>query len=187
MKREFIDMDLQSREMQWGFLKKPAPCLTRDSAAYRFAGFGTHEVVVYYELLRHLLLESWTHMNEKNGILISDEVARLEKIKTVWLEFPQEDYGGRSPGYILECERKRLPLIATAEETVFDDDCPLCRMMKEKQRPMFFHLDGCNMDDDFPFSLCHTRDEWEEERRLMDKFNREWERKYGVGSDAVIH
>jgi hypothetical protein len=35
--------------------------------------------------------------------------------------------------------------------------------------PMFWHLDGCNMDDDFPFSFYRTRAEWDEERRRMEE------------------
>ena len=48
MKREHIDWDMQSREMQWSLLKEPAPCLNKCAFAYRFAGFGKHEIVLYY-------------------------------------------------------------------------------------------------------------------------------------------
>lgn len=54
-KRDFIDFDLNSREMQWSFLDEGPPCLSVDSFAYRFAGFGIHEWVIYYDLVRHLL------------------------------------------------------------------------------------------------------------------------------------
>jgi hypothetical protein len=57
MKYDVIDADLHSRGLQWSFRGEPAPCLASESAAYRFAGFGTHEVVVYYELMRLLLSE----------------------------------------------------------------------------------------------------------------------------------
>lgn len=169
-----IDADLESRELQWRFLGEPAPCLSRDSAAYRFAGFGTHEVVLYYELLRLLLSECWKRVSEGNDVPMADEVARLEQVKADWLESPQPDFDGRNPAYILDCERKRLPLIASAEETVTDEDCPLCQAMAEDYRPTFWHLDGCNMDDDFPFSLCRTRGEWEEEERRRKQFDDEF-------------
>ncbi len=160
-KREFIDSDLQSREHQWSFLGEPAPCLEPDSAAYRYAGFGTHEAVVYYELLRFLLAECWQHVSGKGEITIAEEVARLERVKTDWLESPQPDYEDKSPAWVLECERKRLPLIASPE-SIMDDDCPLCRLMSESSTPTFWHLDGCNMDSDFPFSFFQTREEWED-------------------------
>jgi hypothetical protein len=35
-------------------------------------------------------------------------------------------------------------------------------MTNEKFGPAFWHLDGCNMDYDFAFSFCRTREEWEE-------------------------
>lgn len=181
LKRNFIDEDLQSRELQWSFLGEPALCLEQDSTAYRFAGFGTHEVVVYYELLRFLLSKFWKRIKIKRDIRIEDEVARLGQIKNDWLERPQPDFSGRSPAYILECERKRLPLIVSAKEAVMDDDCPLCQAMSKEPMPTFCHLDGSNMDDAFPFSFCRTREEWEEEERgrkeFEDEFNLWWEQR----------
>ncbi|MGA2262833.1 MAG: hypothetical protein ABSH28_15540 [Acidobacteriota bacterium] len=182
-KRDFIDADLQSRELQWSLVGEPAPCLRPDSAAYRFAGFGTHEVVMYYELLRCLLSECWKRVSEEGNVAIADEVARLEQIKADWLECPQPDLGGRNPAFILDCERMRLPLIMSAEETLIDEDCPLCQAMREEPMPTFCHLDGCNMDYDFPFSFYRTSDEWEEEELLLkqfsDEFNREGEQRKG--------
>jgi len=182
-KCDFIDADLQSRELQWSFVGEPAPCLRQDSTAYRFAGFGMHEVVMYYELLRLLLSECWRRVSEERNVTIADEVARLEQIKADWLQCPQPDLGGRSPAYILECERKRLPLIISAEETEIDEDCPLCQAMGEEFTPTFCHLDGCNMDNDFPFSFYRTRGDWEEEelrlKQFNDEFNRKWEQRKG--------
>jgi len=187
-KCDFIDADLQSRELQWSFVGEPAPCLRQDSAAYRFAGFGTHEVVMYYELLRFLLSECWKRMSEERNVTLADEVARLEKIKADWLECPQPDLGGRNPAYILECERKRLPLIMSAEEIMEDEDCPMCQAMGEEFAPTFCHLDGCNMDNDFPFSSYRTRGEWEEEqlrqKQYNDEFDRKWEQRKGKALDA---
>ena len=54
-KQDFIDSDLQSRAFQWDFQLEGPPGLSRDSFAYRFGGFGTHEWIVYYELVRFLL------------------------------------------------------------------------------------------------------------------------------------
>jgi hypothetical protein len=56
-----------------------------------------------------------------------------------------------------------------------DEDCPLCQLMADQPGPVFWHLDGCNMDDDFPFSFHATREEWEKERRSWEEFNRRFE------------
>lgn len=56
-KLDFIDVDLQHRALQWSLLGEGPPPLSRDSFAYRFGGFGTHEYVVYYYLIRYLLTE----------------------------------------------------------------------------------------------------------------------------------
>jgi hypothetical protein len=59
--------------------------------------------------------------------------------------------------------------------------------MAEEYRLTFWHLDGCNMDDDFPFSFCRTRGEWEEEERRRkqydDEFKRQWEQREWKNSD----
>ncbi|HEX6730099.1 MAG TPA: hypothetical protein VF074_08820, partial [Pyrinomonadaceae bacterium] len=57
-KRELIDLDLDSRMNQWSYFLEEPPCLSRDSYAYRFAGFGTHEWVMYYDLVRFLIWEA---------------------------------------------------------------------------------------------------------------------------------
>ena len=54
-KTDYIDSDLESRALQWTFLGEGPPCLSVDSFAFRFAGFGTHEWVIYYDLVRHLI------------------------------------------------------------------------------------------------------------------------------------
>jgi hypothetical protein len=174
-KREFIDFDLQSRELQWSLLREPAPCLHRDSAAYRFAGFGTHEVVVYYDLVRLLLAECWKRVRGKRQISVAKEIQYLEKIKDSWLTQPQLDFGGRTQAYILECERKRLPLLVSAKDFDADEDCPLCQSLGHPDTPGFWHMDCSNMDDDFPFSFCRTYEEWEEERCEMEQCSMEWE------------
>ena len=61
-------------------------------------------------------------------------MARLEPIEAEWLECPQPDFNGKNPANILECERKRLPLIMSAEEAVIDEDYPTrCRLISSRQ------------------------------------------------------
>jgi hypothetical protein len=166
MKCEHIDRDMQSRELQWSRLGEPAPCLKRESCAYRFGGFGTHEIVIYYNLVRMLIADCWTRMSGEREISIPDEIARLEQVKAKWLDSPDTEYGGKSPSSLIEYERIRLPWVSSEEDSPFNDDCPCCQALaSEKFGPGFWHLDGCNMDNDFAFSFCRTREEWEEENR----------------------
>lgn len=197
-RHEFIDFDLHTRELQWSLQGEGPPCLARDSFAYRFAGFGTHECVTYYDLVRHLIWSALTCHRLGNGDLsavtvsapppvgdfdidrIDAEILRLEEIKTVWLENPQRDFNGRTPANIIENERRRLPLALSRREMIIDDDCYTCVMMANdpSMGPGFWHLDGCNMDDDFAFSFFRTREEWDEENLRREEFSREFDRKW---------
>ena len=176
-KQDFIDFDLHTRSLQWTFLGEGPPCLAPDSFAYRFAGFGTHEWVVYYDLVRHLL---W-HAAELDCSDFDTAISRLEQIKSDWLETGDGEYEGRVPGIIIDNERKRLPQAMSAAEIMIDEDCDLCRMSALEAEmgfgPTFWHLDGCNMDDGFAFSSCRTLEKWEAENREREEFDREFNRK----------
>lgn len=178
-KREFIDFDLHTRMLQWSFLGEGPPGLSHDSYAYRYAGCGTHECVVYYDLVRYLLVQCWHRIMQASVIDILSEIAWIEKTKARWLELPQLELDGRVPALIIENERRRLPIVVSSHE-VLDEDCPLCQMIAAEGElgfgPTFWHLDGCNMDSDFAFSLCRTRAEWEAQKR-------EWE-SIGIGPDS---
>ena len=176
-KQDFIDFDLHTRSLQWTFLGEGPPCLASDSFAYRFAGFGTHEWVVYYDLVRHLL---WC-ATELDCSDFATAVSRLEQIKSDWLETGDGEYEGKVPAIIIDNERKRLPQAMSAAEIMIDEDCDLCRMSTLEAEmgfgPTFWHLDGCNMDDGFAFSSCRTLAEWETENREREEFDREFNRK----------
>jgi hypothetical protein len=184
-KQDFIDFDLHTREIQWAFQGEGPPCLSQDSSAYRNAGFGTHECVVYYDLVRHLL---WTTLSCQPSPEINEsanreaEIAQLEQIKNDWLENPQGDYGGRVPAIIIENERRRLPLALSSRDMIIDEDCELCVMSANAVAmgygPGFWHLDGSHMDDEFAFSFCRTREEWEEENLRREEFNQEFDRRW---------
>ncbi len=184
-KKSPIDWDLQDRCCQWTMVGACPPGLSRQSAAFRFGGFGTHENVLYYELVRHLIWECWGRVVEPDPgdapgrLAKADEVRRLRQIQEEWLGAPQlEDLSGWPPEQVIERERMRLPMAVSGEEAVVDDDCPLCQMMAEQMGPMFWHLDGCNMDDDFPFSFHGTRQEWEKERREWEEIGRRVEEEW---------
>ena len=179
-KLDFIAFDLQIREWQWSVLGEGPPPLARDSFAYLFAGFGTHEWVVYYDLVRCLLSECWGRLQSQERIEATAEIARLEGIKAAWLEERQRDFDGRIPSAIIESERRRIPLVMSAKDMIIDEDCDLCQMLGDESLegfgPAFWHLDGCNMDEGFAFSFCRTREEWEEEERRRKEFDEEFNR-----------
>ena len=190
-RQDFIDYELQTRELQWSLQSEGPPCLATDSFAYRFAGFGTHEWVVYYDLVRYLLWCAATLRRFCDGDLppqlradeIEATITRLEELETDWLEQAQPDYDGRIPVLIIENERKRLPIAMLGRDMVIDEDCPMCQILAAETglglEVGFWHLDGCNMDEDFAFSSFRTLEDWENDRQrweeFNEKFNREWQ------------
>ena len=159
--------------------------------AFRFGGFGTHEIVIYYDLLRHLLGSCRRRLAETAGEttpcadlefgtlgdFLTTEVPRLERLRDDWLDAPDAEFHGRTPRSVIDHERARIPEAVSGDETVIDHDCPLCQMNADMPGPVFWHLDGCNMDPDFAFSLHGTHEEWEEEQRDYEEFNRRFESK----------
>ena len=188
-RQDFIDYDLHTRSMQWSLLGEGPPCLAMESFAYCFSGFGTHEWVIYYDLIRHLLYKAFDHFQQTSGDKLSfvgQEIGRLEEIKRDWLETPQPEYGGRTPAILIQNERRRLPITISGRELIIDENCPVCQMMAADSElghdVTFWHLDGSHMDEDFAFSPFLTREEWEVDRRewkaFTEKFNREWEERH---------
>ncbi|MEK6320446.1 MAG: hypothetical protein AABN33_02055 [Acidobacteriota bacterium] len=186
-KLDFIDFDLHTRELQWSSLGEGPPPLARDSFAYRFAGFGTHEYVLYYDLLRHLLSECWQRVQSEERVDVSAESSRLNEVKEAWLNEPQRELEGRIPSAIIESERRRIPMVMSGKAMMIDENCDVCRMLAgetgEEFGPGFWHLDGCNMDEGFEFSFHRTREEWEEaerrRREFDEEFNRKWAQEHG--------
>ena len=183
-KQDFIDFDLHTRSLQWTFLNEGPPCLARDSFAYRFAGFGTHEWVVYYDLVRDLLKRAVEFDCRQRDTAIE----QLEYLKTDWLENALPDYDGRTPANIIENERKRLPEAMSPEQLIVDEDCECCRMMAQDAAqgfgPGFWHLDGSHMEEEFAFSSCKTLAEWELENQRREESYREFERQWAEREHA---
>lgn len=70
----------------------------------------------------------------------------------------------------------------SATEYVIDEDCEACEALAaDFKTPVFWHLDGCNMDEGFEFSFYKTRAEFEEEVRRREEFDREFERDWKAG------
>jgi len=201
-RQDFIDFDLHTRSMQWSLQDEGPPCLAPDSFAYRFAGFGTHEWVIYYDLVRHLLWSALENFRQtqvcRDGRAIDNVqvigqaedltgihslINRLAQIKTNWLEQPLPDFDGRIPAILIDNERKRLPIALRPRDMIVDEDCPVCQMFGDETTPLgmgvgFWHLDGSHMDEDFVFSSCKTREEWEAENHRREEFDKESNRRW---------
>ena len=184
-KHKFIDWDLQDRANQWSRMHKCPPGLDRESHAFRFAGFGTQEIVVYYELVRDLV---WACVDQIKtigddlrakamtvGDFLPAEIPRLDALREERWNRPDPECIGLSPRQVAEHERARLPEGMSGHEAVVDPDCPLCEMVADRPGPVFWHLDGCNMDPDFAFSVHRTKAEWEQEEEEYREFNRRFD------------
>lgn len=186
-RHKHLEWDLQHQSERWSLLGECPPGLDESSFAFRYGGFGTHEVVLYYELVRELLWSCWDRLVELEktlagadgpvaftvGDFLASEVPRLGIVRDEWFEGPNLDCHGRTPRSIINRERARIPEAVSGHETIVDPDCPCCQMMADMPGPVFWHLDGCNMDDDFAFDYRHlTREEWETVEREREEFHR---------------
>src|SRR5436190_24166031 len=59
------------------FLEEPPP-LSRDTQAYKFAGFGTHEWVMYYDLVRYLIWEAVDRITQSQEV---DDHSNAKKLR----------------------------------------------------------------------------------------------------------
>ncbi|MBX3451525.1 MAG: hypothetical protein KF777_18330 [Planctomycetaceae bacterium] len=186
-RHQYISWDLQDQADRWSLLGECPPGLDESSVAYRHGGFGTHELVLYYDLVRELLWSCWeqlAHLNETQpaagrpetflvGDFLTSEIPRLESIRDNWLETPDPEFHGRTPRSIIDRERARVPEGMSGHHAIVDPDCPCCQMLADMPGPVFWHLDGCNMDDNFAFDIDHrTREEWEDEQRKWEEHHR---------------
>jgi hypothetical protein len=190
-KRDLIDFDLDSRMLQWSYFLEEPPGLSRDCYAYQYAGFGTHEWVMYYDLVRFLIWSAVERMTEGETLVEREPIAaiesdaalmaELEELKHKWLSGLQPDLGDYIPAEVIDNERRRRPEAMTGRSIVIDEDCPCCAMMGDESEAglgiYFRHFDGCNMEDEFAFSWYATLEEWEQEQFRWEEWEREWERK----------
>lgn len=71
-----------------------------------------------------------------------------------------------------------MPVAASAEELLIDEDCSICQMTADPEfGPTFWHLDGSHMDleDNWVFSFHPTRESWEAERREWEEMSRKYD------------
>lgn len=168
--RDFIETDLENRALQWTMQLEGPPCVSRYSYAFRYAGFGWHEWVIYYDLIRYLLKETIHSARPTDDF--ESVVSHLEILKTNWLNSPNEEFDGRTPGVLIDNERQRLPEAMGGRSMVIDEDCPVCKSLGDDCEAgldvCFWHLDGSQMDEHFAFSSAATEQEYIKERREME-------------------
>lgn len=185
---DHISRDLDSRCEQWSQLDFCPRGLDTTSHAFQFGGFGTHELVKYYDLVRELLWSCWERLTELAqspkasqrpeslalGDFLTAEVPRLEQVREEWFITPDPECHFRTPRSIIDRERQRLPEGMSGHEAMVDPDCPCCQMLADMPGPKFWHLDGSGMDwGEFAFDIYRrTREEWEAEQRDYDEFSR---------------
>ena len=174
-----IDRDIQNQWHAWGLHQGPPPSLDRSSLTYRHGAMGTQEIVLYYDLTRYLISECEKHLAEVSEINEFKEMHHLKQLQQEWMHTPHEQYQGRSPAYIADLERRRLPLVMSDSGPMEDEDSPLNQIFGEiATGPAIWGLDCSHFDDEFEFSLHESRDDWEEEQLLWAsqaaKFSEEW-------------
>jgi hypothetical protein len=179
-KQDFIDFDLQSRSLQWSMTKVCPPPLATNSFAYLNAGFGTHEWVLHYDLFRFLLADAAERRRSGCPVELEAEIARVSRLRDEWMRTPDTEFSGRTQLEVIELEKRRLNITMSAEDIMIDENCPCCVALAEDfDTPMFWFLDGCNMDDRFEFSSFKTIEEWNAEQQEREKFAREFEASKG--------
>ena len=187
-KRDFISAELESRSFQWSMMLEGPPCLARESFAYRYGGYGTHEWVLYYNLIR-ALLDGTVSSTAAAALDFESLVDHLESLKTKWLNEPNLELEGRIPAIVIDNERRRLPEAMGGRTMVVDEDCPLCKMMGDECESglevCFWHLDGCNMEEHFAFSTFATEKEYLEDRIKWELRHREFEQKWKEREERI--
>src|SRR5262249_2354807 len=137
------------------------------------------EVVLYFDLVRALLAEAWSLTKQEPRPTRPLLVEHLAAFRDRWLREPYE--GGSmplTPAELIESERRRVPV--AIEGGPLDDDCPICQAEAEGAcGPGVMWFDGhhLELEDEFAFSLCATREEWEREQEEYRRFSEEMDRK----------
>lgn len=158
---------------QWNVTDERGPiAIPRDLSRYDDAPMGRSEVCLYFDACREMIEDGWQwlvdHDDAITGVDSQTAVRRLagvlNTIQHEWMRAPFE--GGSPPVAIIQSERDRVPQLAGDGEEghMIDCDCPICQMMAEGAfGPCFLSFDGhhLELDDEFAFSLCETREQWE--------------------------
>ncbi len=193
-RHEHLNWDLQNQEHYWSILRQPPPGIPRASIAYRFGGFGTHELVLYYNMVRTLLEECFDQLRARpvGGVDEPAIVDHLQQLRQEWMHTPNyDDSGAQTPAAMIDRERRRIPECDAFDGHVHDDqddaqDCPFCQLSEQGRfGPGFWHLDGCNMDEDFAFSFHRKLEEWQQDQIAFEEFTHRFEEEQRRKRDLI--
>ncbi len=176
-RRAFIDGDIQDQGQTWTITGRCPPALGSNSHAYRYGGFGTHEIILYHELVAFLLMQCEQRLRAGTPVDASEETRYLEQLQQEWLHQPQEALYDQSPAAMIARERSRLPAVVPQGHAGEHDDCPICRMMFESGQPMIWQLDNFMLDRCFATSFFDTYQQWDEAQREWDALDRDWQQR----------
>ena len=175
---------------------RPMVAAPDDWDRFATAPMGRQEMCIYFDLCRELINAGWCWCEGDNGIhsehsnesAVSRLIAFLKDVKEDWLNSSFE--GGSTPGFIIECDRRRVPRGAgveiqgiqgvESEQHIADCDCPICEMMADGMFGIgFTSIDGhhLELDDEFAFSMHETREAWEAQQREYQEFSAGLDRK----------
>ncbi len=163
---EWVDRELSNRQREWENEGRAPVGVEPSAVAYRFGPMGRHELCMYFDLCRELLAQAWQTIHEQPDITEPQLTAHLHQHAQSWLHYGRIDGNPMPPIEILDSERRRIPLLADGAH-IIDCECPLCRMMADESFGLTFcSFDGhhLELDDEFAFSLCATRAEWDKQQ-----------------------
>ena len=170
---EHIDRDIDAQANIWTLRVEQPPGLDVDSIAYRYALFGRHEFIMYYDMCRVILESLARHPRAVRNALTLD---RVMKSRDAWLNDSQD---GISPANIIHQERKRLPLTSVGQPTY---ERTVCGILDEYPIS-FWRFDDLHMDKDFEFTPCQDREDWELD--YEDSFLEDQEEKVGRPPSSI--
>lgn len=187
--RDWKERELDNRRSQWSRQGRPPTPVPVTAAVFRYGPMGMEEVVAYFDLCREMVTAAWRWYQEDPLITKAKLIEDLEKFKCGWLSGEAADGEGESVQEIIDQERQLIPRLASSDPV--DCDCPLCRSQQSESAmsgPAFSICDGYHLDleDDFAFSLCDDRDEWEAFRDQWCSWDNETDSSATAEDDPVL-
>ena len=174
----------------------PAIAAPNDWPGFATAPMGSQEMCLYFDLCREVIGAAWSWCESQAGktsrqnddVAINELTQYLAQVKDQWLSGSFE--GGSSPSFVIDCDRRRVPLGAGVPIEGMDEmqsekhtpscDCPICEMMEEGTFGVFFSsIDGhhLELDEEFAFSMRETLEEWEADQRNYAEYSANLKRK----------
>ncbi len=163
-------IDLQLSKMYAGYASVPIPA---ELSSFMRAPWGLHEMVIYFHACRAMLNFGWEKLwqwGQSPAELSAQHWQRLEESLVdllrehlqVWLV--TEHASLEIPARVIQNERLRVPLAATAAQHDFECSCTVCNVLAASAPvPKLVRLDGypLEQDQEFAFSLHESRADWE--------------------------